>query len=99
MPETNGRSDVRRQAREALDNRTNEIVDLEDEAVMVAGINVYGSPWWPSFYDWAFNLRQGEALARKWSLIPDDTDVPITHGLPIAILDRVAEEHVGWADL
>lgn len=42
---------------------------------------IYGSPWQPEFYQWAFNLpRQGEDLREKWFLIPSDTDILVTHG-------------------
>lgn len=51
-------------------------------------IKFYGSPWQPEFYNWAFNLpRQGEELLTKWSQIPNDTDILITHGPPWGILD------------
>lgn len=51
-------------------------------------IKFYGSPWQPEFYNWAFNLpRQSDELLNKWSKIPIDTDVLITHGPPWGILD------------
>jgi Icc-related predicted phosphoesterase len=44
---------------------------------------IYGSPWQPTFYNWAFNLpRNGEDLHEKWSNIPNSTDILITHGPP-----------------
>jgi Icc-related predicted phosphoesterase len=73
---------------------------LEDQAATVAGIRFYGSPWQPWFLDWAFNLPRGDALRIKWAMIPDDTDVLITHGPPRGILDRtLSGEAVGCADL
>ena len=73
---------------------------LEDEAVIIEGIKFYGSPWQPEFFNWAFNLPRGEALAKKWRLIPDDTDVLITHGPPLGILDKTDRgEAVGCYDL
>jgi Icc-related predicted phosphoesterase len=60
---------------------------LIDEAREIEGIKIWGSPWQPEFHDWAFNLPRGEALARIWRLIPDDTDIVITHGPPAGILD------------
>lgn len=49
---------------------------------------VYGSPWQPAFFDWAFNLpRGGEELDEKWSAIPEDTDILLTHGPPFGTLD------------
>lgn len=51
-------------------------------------IRIYGSPWQPEFYNWAFNLpRNGPGLASKWEAIPDNTDILITHGPPYGILD------------
>ena len=55
---------------------------LEDSASIIEGYKVYGSPWQPEFCDWAFNLERGQPCRDKWKLIPDDTDVLITHGPP-----------------
>jgi Icc-related predicted phosphoesterase len=56
---------------------------LQDEAYTIGGVKFYGSPWQPRFCDWAFNLdRGGPLLKEKWSRIPDDTDILITHGPP-----------------
>jgi predicted phosphodiesterase len=75
------------------------LVYLQDSGVAIEGIAFWGSPWQPWFYDWAFNLRRGPMIAAKWSLIPETTDVLITHGPPMGILDFVHNEHVGCADL
>lgn len=49
---------------------------------------IYGSPWQPEFFNWAFNLpRNGEEMQAKWDSIPDDTDILITHGPPYGYLD------------
>lgn len=51
-------------------------------------VRIYGSPWQPEFYNWAFNLpRNGEELKAKWNAIPDNTDILITHGPPFEYLD------------
>jgi Icc-related predicted phosphoesterase len=62
---------------------------LRDSGVSIAGINFWGSPWQPWFYDWAFNLQRGAEIAAKWALIPNDVHVLITHGPPHGILDEV----------
>ncbi len=62
---------------------------LQDSSTIIEGLKMYGSPWQPRFYDWAFNLDRGFELAEKWKLIPDDTDILITHGPPHGILDEV----------
>ena len=54
-------------------------------------IRIYGSPWQPEFYNWAFNLpKNGNELAAKWDAIPDNTDILITHGPAFGVLDTVA---------
>ena len=64
-------------------------------------IKIYGSPWQPWFYDWAFNLpRLGTELQEKWNMIPEDTDVLITHSPPNGYGDlvnnwRQPNTHVG----
>src|SRR5437588_8687914 len=36
---------------------------LEDSEVTIDGLRIYGSPWQPRFYDWAFNLKRGPQIA------------------------------------
>lgn len=74
---------------------------LEDSGVTVEGIRFWGTPWQPWFFDWAFNLHRGTPeLIAKWNLIPEDTDVLITHGPPLGQRDRtIRGENVGCADL
>jgi Icc-related predicted phosphoesterase len=46
-------------------------------------VKIYGSPWQPEFYNWAFNLpRNGVALEEKWFNIPNSTEILVTHGPP-----------------
>ena len=76
------------------------IIYLEDSKREINGVNFYGSPWQPEFCDWAFNLPRGNALLEKWSMIPNDTDVLITHTPPSSILDvNLGDEHCGCEDL
>ena len=57
--------------------------DFPDELV-----KIYGSPWQPEFYNWAFNLpRCGTELEKTWEAIPEDTDILVTHGPPQDHLD------------
>ena len=55
---------------------------------------VFGSPYQPEFFDWAFNLPRGPQLAAKWAEIPDDTEILITHSPPHLILDRIPDHCV-----
>jgi len=79
-----------RLARTLLDS---SIHYLEDSSVEIENLKIYGSPWQPRFFDWAFNLTRGTELAEKWRLIPGDTDILITHGPPFGILDEVPRQY------
>jgi predicted phosphohydrolase len=65
---------------------------LQDSASRVAGLTVWGSPWTPWFYDWAFNAprEDGEAfLAERYAGAPPDTDILLLHGPPAGYGDLV----------
>jgi Icc-related predicted phosphoesterase len=59
---------------------------LEDEEFHFGGVKFYGAPWVPELRDWAF-YQSGPALCERWALIPEDTEVLITHTPPFGILD------------
>ena len=63
------------------------VIYLQDQACVIEDIKIYGSPWQPRFFDWAFNADRGEELQRIWANIPEKTDILITHGPPAGILD------------
>ena len=62
-------------------------------------VKIWGSPWQPEFYQWAFNLQKnGEELKSKWDMIPEGIDILITHGPAWGFLDDVEGrrgEHLG----
>jgi Icc-related predicted phosphoesterase len=60
---------------------------LQDSGCGIEGLKVWGTPWQPPFFDWAFNMEE-EGLRRKWSLIPDDTDILVTHSPPFGYGDE-----------
>lgn len=73
---------------------------LCDSGCELEGLRFWGAPWQPWFLSWAFNLPRGPELARKWGLIPEHTDVLVTHGPPMGVLDRTyAGEPVGCEEL
>ena len=80
------------------------IVYLEDSMVEVEGLKIYGSPWQPEFFNWAFNLERGSEILEKWNMIPLDTDILITHGPAYGECDWVVPrkkhggEHVKFID-
>ena len=70
------------------------LIYLEDELFGLydldidSSVKIYGSPWQPEFYNWAFNLpRCGITLKETWDAIPNYTDILITHGPPQGHLD------------
>ncbi|MDB5012109.1 MAG: metallophosphoesterase [Daejeonella sp.] len=76
------------------------LIYLNDSGVTINGINIWGSPITPWFYDWAFNRERGTEINKHWKLIPKNTDVLITHGPPMGILDQVnVSRSVGCEDL
>jgi Icc-related predicted phosphoesterase len=73
---------------------------LQDETLEVDGCVIHGTPWQPEFFDWAFNLATEEAMAEKWALIPDTTDILLVHGPPAGLGDRTSRgERVGSTSL
>jgi hypothetical protein len=53
---------------------------LQDAEVELSGLRIWGTPWQPWFYDWAFNAprRDGELfLATKFDAIPSGIDVVV----------------------
>jgi Icc-related predicted phosphoesterase len=83
-------------------NNYGSVIYLQDDDLVLYGdgpngdapednIRIYGSPWQPEFYSWAFNLpKNGIEISGKWEAIPDNTDILITHGPSFGTLDTVA---------
>lgn len=78
---------------------------LQDEAVEIDGMTIYGAPWQPTLVEgagsfWAFDLPRGEALAKKWASIPDEVDLLVTHAPPHGIRDEIyTGDAIGCRDL
>ena len=73
---------------------------LCDSGVTIDGVKFWGSPWQPEFMNWAFNLPRGAPLRAKWAMIPDDTNVLITHGPAYSIGDNLMDaRRVGCEEL
>lgn len=65
----------------------NGIIYLENSSTTVEGLKIWGSPITPSFgVGWAFNKDRGK-IHQVWDLIPEDTDIIVTHGPVKGILD------------
>ena len=76
----------------------NKVTYLQDNMELIGedyqtAVKVWGSPWQPEFYNWAFNLpRNGEDLKTIWDMIPMNTDILITHGPAWGKVDTVKGE-------
>ena len=79
-----------------------DAIYLQDEAVIIEGIKIYGSPWQPIFNTNAcdaFALSRGRIMREKWARIPEDTDILITHTPPCGIMDEDGGVSHGCSDL
>ena len=65
---------------------------LENEEVSIDGLKIWGSPFSPTFGDWAFMKSRGK-LPLLWEQIPKDTDIVVTHTPPMGILDLTYDLH------
>jgi Icc-related predicted phosphoesterase len=73
---------------------------LQDSGTEFQGLKIWGTPWQPRFYDWAFNMDEPD-LEKRWALIPDDTDILLLHGPPYGYGDFSphGHEHTGSPSL
>jgi len=66
---------------------------LIHKTVVVDGLRIFMSPYTPWFNNWAFNVKPGPLMKKLWSDIPHDTDVLVTHGPPLGVLDIVPPDY------
>ena len=87
----------------ALVDATPNCEYLCDSGTSVRGISIWGSPWQPMFPTGppqAFQLPRGQPLRDKWALIPEQTDVVVTHSPPLGHGDAAGPgNHIGCIDL
>jgi predicted phosphohydrolase len=67
------------------------IIYLENEGVMIDDYYFWGSPYTPAFRNWAF-MTYGDEAERIWSYIPSHTEILLTHGPPLGILDEAWQD-------
>jgi Icc-related predicted phosphoesterase len=68
---------------------------LVDDQIVIDGIKFWGYPWIPNLRNWAFYGTDPQ-LQDKLALIPDDTDILISHGPPQGAGDLISRAgHVG----
>jgi predicted phosphodiesterase len=71
---------------------------LNDSGTTINGINIWGSPITPWFYDWAFNRRRGPDIQKHWDLIPGGTGILITHGPVFGVHDTTTTGYNAGCD-
>ncbi len=83
-----------------------DIIYLCDSGITYKDFKIWGSPWTPTFCNWHFMKDRGKEIRKMWDLIPKDTEILITHGPPMGILDQVEisskavhENHAGCEEL
>ena len=82
-----------------------ECTYLRDDGCEFGGLKIWGSPWTAWFYGInphckSFTKTGDQNLKPKWDLIPDDTDILVTHSPPAGIMDVTkAGINVGSASL
>ena len=62
------------------------LIYLEDSFTNIDGIKFYGSPYTPTFGQWAF-MKARDKIHDVWQAVPEDTNVLIVHGPPKGIRD------------
>ncbi len=60
---------------------------LCDSEVNLEGVRVYGTPYTPMFYNWAF-MESEEELEKRFSKIPTGLDIVLSHGPVYRKLDK-----------
>ncbi len=68
-----------------------DVIYLNDSGMTIDHITIWGSPVTPWFFDWAFNRHRGADIKKHWDLIPQNSDILITHGPVHGILDRTIQ--------
>jgi Icc-related predicted phosphoesterase len=77
---------------------------LIHDQIELEGLVIFGTPYTPTFFDWAF-MRDREKLDIVWQSIPENVDLLITHGPPKGYMDVTSDAntrepiHVGSLSL
>lgn len=72
----------------------NDVIYLQDETIEIEGLKIYGTPYTGIFCNWAF-METEEQLTERYSKIPTDTDILITHCPQFGILDQINANSTG----
>lgn len=86
------------------DETVRNLFNSEDKSLIYRKkLKIWGSPWTSQFqginpHCCAFTRPEGESLADRWTLIPDDVDILITHSPPFGIFDQVSRNQKNVGD-
>lgn len=84
---TPGNHDTSMEASIRYLNPPNNLIILRHEFIRYKGLNIFGSPFTPTFGNgWAFNVNRSK-IDEYWKEIPESLDILVTHGPPKSILD------------
>ena len=65
---------------------------LNHDWIMINNIKIFGSPFTPTFGDWAF-MKARETINRVWEQIPEGMDIVGVHGPCKGMLDLSYDRH------
>ena len=71
------------------------ITCLHNESVEINGFKIWGSPYVHQYGTWSYMLPP-EKLKDIWDMIPEDTDIVVTHGPPLGILDLTHDSRIKY---
>jgi len=74
---------------------SSSVVCLVDQSIEYKGLKIYGTPWTKRCGDWNYMLDTEDELAEKFKMIPEDTDILISHGPPFGFGDNTREGRIG----
>lgn len=74
------------------------IISLINESIEIEGFKIFGSPNSLRYHDWAFNSSESD-LFDIYDKIPADTDILVTHGPPLGVLDQTTKGSIGSSSL
>ena len=86
---------------EGFQKKFNNIIILNNSMVNIENVKIWGSPVTPWYHGdrWAFNYKKAD-IGDIWELIPNNTDILVTHGPAFGILDEIFDgRHVGCIQL
>lgn len=78
--------------------KQNGITLLVDDICFIKGFSIYGTPYTPQFYNWAF-MDNEKGLFERFKDIPWETDILACHGPMNGYLDVANGKHVGSLSL